>query len=260
VDTATASVVVGVKDLAADALALRLAAREAAWSRRRLRVVHAFTWPVFRSPGDDRERDQDTIEHAAANVRAMFPELAVAAEVIDGAPIPVLLRGASEASLLVLGGSGLARSWAEPLESVSVQLAVRATAPVLFARGADQPGPVVAGVDESPDAAAALTVAVEEAARRRTGLVVLHAGGGSCVPACATVAAEHRTMGSSPDNALIEESRGAQLVVVGAQGDRPTLLGPVTQTVLRHAYCPVLVTHAHLLHEQARRADQLLAR
>ncbi|MEJ3748922.1 universal stress protein [Actinomycetes bacterium KLBMP 9797] len=206
-DTETASVVVGMKHLVADASALRLAAREAAWSGSRLRVVHAFTWPVFGSPGDDRERDENTVERAAAHARAMFPGLAATAEVIDGAPIPVLLRAASEASLLVLGSSGLARSWAEPLESVSVQVAVRATAPVLFARGVDRPGPVVAGVD-----------------------------------------------------GLIEESRAAQLVVVGGQGDRPTLLGPATQTVLRHAYCPVLVAHARLVPEPARKANQLLAR
>jgi nucleotide-binding universal stress UspA family protein len=258
-DTATASVVVGVKRLDADAAALRLAAREAAWSGYRLRVVHAFTWPVFEPAGDDRERDADAVERAAAHARTMFPGLTATGEVIDGAPVPVLLWAASRASLLVLGSSGLARHWSEPSESVSVQVAIRAGAPVLFARGTDQPGPVVVGVDGSPDAGAALTVAVGEAARRRTELIVLHANGASCVPACAAVKAEHRMVGSSPDDALIEHSRAAQLVVLGAQGDRPTLLGPVTQTVLRHAHCPVLVAHAGLVGSPARRADQRLA-
>jgi len=41
--------------------------------------------------------------------------------------------------------------------------------------------------------------------------------------------------------ALVAASAEAQLVVVGAQGDRPTPLGPVTQAVLRHSHCPVLV-------------------
>lgn len=90
-DTVTASVVVGVKHLDADAPALRLAAREAAWSRYRLRVVHAFTWPVFEPARDDRERDADAVERAAANARAMFPGLTATGEVIDGAPVPIVV-------------------------------------------------------------------------------------------------------------------------------------------------------------------------
>jgi nucleotide-binding universal stress UspA family protein len=47
---------------------------------------------------------------------------------------------------------------------------------------------------------------------------------------------------ADPAALLLRESRGADLIVVGAQlGDRDTRLGSATQAVLRQAQCPVVV-------------------
>ncbi|MFC4945147.1 universal stress protein [Pseudonocardia sp. GCM10023141] len=51
---------------------------------------------------------------------------------------------------------------------------------------------------------------------------------------------------SDPAQALVAESRGAALVVVGSRGRghvRGTLLGSVSQAVVAHAHCPIAVVH-----------------
>ncbi|GAA4465276.1 hypothetical protein GCM10023170_074360 [Phytohabitans houttuyneae] len=240
------TVVVGVKDFGLDAATVRAGAREAAAAGGWLRVVHAFVWPLFTSGhGEEREEAEEAVETAAAYARTVEPGLLVSAAVVDGAPVSVLRRAATPASLLVLGGHGLAALGTEPQTSVSIQLAARTATPVMFVREDERAGPVVVGMDGSPDADAALRLAVVAARRRRTGLVVLHAGGAPCPGEMQAVRlAAHRMVAGPPEDALIRESWTASLIVVGARGDRPTLLGPVTQAVLRHAASPVLVAHA----------------
>ena len=55
----------------------------------------------------------------------------------------------------------------------------------------------------------------------------------------------YRTIAGLPGRALITAAReaGAQLIVLAARSDAPAarVLGPVSQHVLRHAPCPVLV-------------------
>jgi nucleotide-binding universal stress UspA family protein len=51
----------------------------------------------------------------------------------------------------------------------------------------------------------------------------------------------------NPARALVEQSRSAQLVVVGTRGHRPlagALLGSTSHALLHHAACPVAVVHA----------------
>jgi nucleotide-binding universal stress UspA family protein len=259
-----APVVVGVKDMATDSDSVRLAAQEAASTGAPLHIVHAFVWELFLSNeyGDDRELAEQMVGEAVALARGAYPSLTVTSEIVDGDPTRVLLRAATDAALLVLGGQGLARHGTDPALSVSIQVAARACQPVLFACGPERPGPVVVGVDGSADAAVGLDAAYDEARRRRTSVVVVHAEGAPCAePPPPAVPAEHRVVDRPADEALIAESNGAQLVVVGAQGDRPTLLGPVTQAVLRHAHCPVLVARARpiLRGNGIRRDTQALA-
>ncbi|MFD0743929.1 universal stress protein [Phytohabitans flavus] len=241
-----APIAVGVKDLVTDLAAVRMAAAEAAATGRPLHVVRAFTWPLELPPGGDgeeREQAERIVADAAAQAREWHRDLVVAPEVIDGDTIEVLLRAAARASMLVIGSDD-PEGPADPTASVSFQVSARAAGPVLCVRGTGTPdGPVVVGVDGSPDAQVGLATAVEEARRREAPLVVLHAEGAACAEthAAADLTVEHRQVEGPAGRALIAASADAQLVVVGAQGDRPTPLGPVTQAVLRRADCPVLV-------------------
>lgn len=250
-------VAVGVKDLVTDAAAVRMAASEAAATGRALHVVHAFMWPLELPPGgsgEEREHAERIVADAAAQARDWHRGLVVVPEVVDGETIEVLLRTAARASMLVLGSDD-PDGPADPGDSVSFQVAARAAGPVLCARGSDTAsGPVVVGVDGSPDAAVGLATAVEEARRRDAALVVLHAEGAACAETltASDLKVEHRRVEGPAGQALIAASGGAQLVVVGAQGDRPTPLGPVTQAVLRHADCPVLVARKRHVPAQAR--------
>jgi nucleotide-binding universal stress UspA family protein len=270
---ATAPVVVGLKDAASAPEVLRLAGREASLRVRPLYLVHAFAWPLF--PAADRSgTPYDTmvgiarrmVRDAAARVRYVHPDLEVSAEVLDGDAGQILLRLARDAALVVVGSDRLGRVAPFPHDSVAIQLAARASCPVLVAHGVAQTdGPVVVGVDGSPDGRLALSLAIHAARLRDVGVVAVHASepgerllaGRSGRPADAgtaptelvtlpsggagTLPVLHRTVTAAPVDGLVAESWAAQLVVVGARGWRCALLGPVAQAVLHHAHCPVTV-------------------
>jgi nucleotide-binding universal stress UspA family protein len=280
--SATAPIVVGLKDVAGAPGLLRLAGREASLRARPLYLVHAFVWPLFPEV-DRRDSRSDPMDggghatmivnarrmlsEAAARVRYAHPDVQVSAEVIDGDAGQVLLRLARDALLVVVGSDRLGRTAALPHDSVAIQLAARAGCPVLLARGAGRTvGPVVVGVDGSPDGRLALSLATDAARLRGVGVLAVHAtepagrpdAGRSGQPdEVVTLPADlvtppthgeptvpvvvHRTVMAAPADSLIAESRAAQLMVVGARGWRCNLLGPVAQAVLHHAHCPVTV-------------------
>ena len=141
---------------------------------------------------------------------------------------------------------------------------------------------VVVGVDHSDGAKAALTFAYEEARLRGVRLRAVHAwqfgyigstGLEGFVPplggdlyerrAAAEAALEdtlrqtlgeaddvtivRRTVEGTPAAVLIEESRGADLLVVGSRGHggfAQLLLGSVSQQCAQHAECPVAIVRA----------------
>lgn len=145
-------------------------------------------------------------------------------------------------------------------------------------------GPIVLGVDGSAAAERAVDFAFAEAAFRGAGLVALHAWTtwNAPLPAppdpsepysnppgalaeeeqrllCEALAGhqerypgvkvEHRVVRGRTRETLIEASRSAQLVVVGARGRggfAGLLLGSVSQALLHHAYCPVVVVRGTL--------------
>ncbi len=142
-------------------------------------------------------------------------------------------------------------------------------------------GHVVVGVDGSPHGDAALLFALDESARRNCELIVVSAvqalhGAVKAEVAEYSLALQEdarkeaeatitealsrvrninhekvsiKTVASdrSPAHALIDESEGAALTVVGSRGRgdiRGILLGSVSQTILHHATGPVAVVHA----------------
>jgi nucleotide-binding universal stress UspA family protein len=89
------------------------------------------------------------------------------------------------------------------------------------------PGPVVEFEDLRQGAEAALDVTLKE--------VAADAGG---------VTIEHRVEHGPPAGVLVEESRTADLLVVGSRGHggfSQLLLGSVSQQCAQHAFCPVVI-------------------
>jgi nucleotide-binding universal stress UspA family protein len=143
-------------------------------------------------------------------------------------------------------------------------------------------GLIIVGVDHSAGAKEALRFAVEEAQFRQATLRVIHAwqfsslaapgierslttSGGELgelrhvaeaaldatiqefVGAPGDVEIERRVDQGAPAAVLVEESRGADLLVVGSRGHggfAQLLLGSVSQQCALHAECPVVIVRA----------------
>jgi nucleotide-binding universal stress UspA family protein len=139
---------------------------------------------------------------------------------------------------------------------------------------------IVAGVDQSEGAKAALRFALEEAKLREATLRVVHAwqygyigafgieanpslGGDfkqlrdaaetalgvtlrESIPETDAVEIERRVVEGRPAAVLVDESHGADLLVVGSRGHggfTGLLLGSVSQQCAHHAACPVVIVH-----------------
>lgn len=133
---------------------------------------------------------------------------------------------------------------------------------------------IVVGVDDSESSHRALRWAVQEAARRQARLSIITAWTWDAVEGTPMAMADPEAMqdiaeraqdnaveeilaeGPTPPEvlrevvqstaaeALIEASRGAELIVVGTHGRGPVrsfLLGSVSLSVIRHSDCPVVV-------------------
>ena len=146
----------------------------------------------------------------------------------------------------------------------------------------DNSGLIVVGVDSSEGAKAALRFALEEAKLRQATLRVVHtwqfgyigvrgiegltpvvgadlgdlrrtaeialdAVMHEVVPDSDGVVIERRVSEGAPATVLVDESREADLLVVGSRGHggfTGLLLGSVSQQCAHHAACPVAIVHA----------------
>ncbi|WP_405096021.1 universal stress protein [Micromonospora sp. NBC_01412] len=226
-----------------------------------------------------RNQAERYVAEAVTEAGRIAPEVVVTGAVVDGSPAPVLLAESRDASLLVLGSRGLGGFAGLLIGSATVQLSARAACPVLVVRGESRAdGPVVVGVDGSELSTEAVGFAFDEAARRGVPLVAVHTwlypaplGPGDILPLVydleALAAEEERALAESvagfaaqypdvpvqqrltrgsPAGVLVEESKTAQLVVVGARGRGALaglLLGSVSHAVLQHAHSPVAILH-----------------
>ncbi|MEV4413102.1 universal stress protein [Catellatospora sp. NPDC049609] len=226
--------------------------------------------------GGLRHDAERVLAEAAETATAAEPDLTVAIELRTGAPAPVLLAAARDADLLVLGDRGLGGFTGLLLGSVAVQAAAHSTTPVLISRGEEHTGgPIVAGVDDSAAGRAAVEAAFVAAEQRHAALLAVRTW---TAPPTATIYtppvppdfgpvedAERLVLADAvaagldrhpkvdvreqlvcgrPGRTLVQLSELAQLVVVGARGRggfTGLLLGSVSQQVLHHAACPVLV-------------------
>ncbi|OSP33683.1 universal stress protein UspA [Streptomyces sp. 13-12-16] len=220
------------------------------------------------------------VAEAVERARATAPDVDVSHVVVTGEPLTVLEAQSRAAELVVVGSRGMGGFVGLLVGSTAVHLAAHGRCPVLVVREHPQDaGPVVVAVDGSAAGDRAVEFAFAEAALRKAPLVALHAYTNWNAPLpspqdpsvpdanppgalaraeerllaealaghrerCPDVVVEHKAVHGGPRETLIEASRSAQLLVVGARGRggfAGLLLGSVSQSLLHHAHCPVAV-------------------
>lgn len=224
--------------------------------------------------------EQDAVAALAEFVKRTVPDdvADIDQKVVCDLPARGLLDESAGADLLVVGSRGLGGFRRAMLGSVSQQLAHHATVPLVIVRvlsDADRPERIVVGVDGSEDSRRALAWALDEARVRHAPVTVVNGWepppvgmiGLAAVPAdeetgeaearrliedsLAAVdtggledAIEVRPVKGAPAAAVLDAAEAATLVVVGSRGlggFKGLLLGSVSQHVIHHAGCPVVV-------------------
>ena len=241
----------------------------------------ALRGPSVESGFDVHTTESDEILGAATErVRELAPEVSVTTASAYRNAAALLVDESREASCLVVGARGRGALGSVLLGSTSLDVAAHAQCPVVVVRELTQQLPnrpgVVVGSDGSEISEAAIAAGFEQADRMGIPLTVVHAWfldyAGTGLAALETddvrlvvaqeedaVAAEavagwsekypdvqvrRHTLRAHPVQALVDHSRGAELVVVGSRGRGGfggLLLGSVSQGVLHHAHCPVMV-------------------
>jgi nucleotide-binding universal stress UspA family protein len=284
--TTSHPIVVGVDESAQSRLALDWAVDEAQRRGVPIELVHAQAMPLrgpavetaFTRPGVD-----GVLEEAAARVNQLAPHVEVVTSGGHGSAAPMLVDASRDATMLVVGARGRGALRSAMLGSTSLDVAAHAHSPVVVVRELsqvlpDRPG-VVVGIDGSPLSEAALAEAFRQADARGLPLTVVHAwfldysGTGLAVLATddqirelaeeeRSVAADavdrwsrtypgvtvrQHVLNAHPVQALVDHSKGAELLVVGSRGRGGfggLVLGSVSQGVLHHAHCPVMVVRS----------------
>jgi nucleotide-binding universal stress UspA family protein len=211
-------------------------------------------------------------------VRASYPDLQVSGAIGTGSPQRGLLAVAEEAAMIVVGARGVGGFAGLLMGSVSGQVAEHAGCPVAVVRpAAGSATDVVVGIDGSPQSARALELGLAEARRTGGTLTALHAYRYPPVAAAYApnpgyqdaslrelaeqtladalddvearnpdVKIERRIDHGPAARVLLAAADGAAVLVVGARGlggFTGLIAGSVSQQVLRHAHCPVLIAH-----------------
>ncbi|TCK22341.1 universal stress protein [Pseudonocardia endophytica] len=277
-------ILVGVdgSDTALDAA--RWAAGEAGRRGLRLRLLAVTAWTVYQPApemlGPDTAREvaprfaAEHLARARTEAARTLPDDRIDQDVHSGYPAEVLREESARAALLVVGNRGRGGFTGLLAGSVSTTLAATSACPVVIHRGSATPdGPVVVGVPRSADGDGALGFAFEEARLRGADLVAVHAWSdaffdpdlaalvdraaielreaAALADALASwqekypeVTVLPRLAADPPAAALVRESDGAQLVVVGSRGRGAVaglLLGSVGRATVHHAHCPVAI-------------------
>lgn len=226
-------------------------------------------------------RGDEVLAAAEAAVRSEHPDLQISTAAVRGSVAAVLAESSDGARLLVVGTGADHRALGGHVARIThraVCPVVVWRSPV--AKRTGKPLPVVVGVDESDESARALAEAFDIARALRAPLTVAHmweidaavgmgdlGGQGNMdwklleilqtrqrqqmdalvEPFARTYPNAHVTKifeDTSPAKGLTDLSGEAQLVVVGSQGRgriSDALLGSVSQNLIHHAQCPVLV-------------------
>ncbi|MDQ0765543.1 universal stress protein [Streptomyces canus] len=239
--------------------------------------------PLGPPEGGLRNMAERLLTEAEERARSVAPEVDISRAVVPGEPLTVLQAQSRAADLVVVGSRGMGSFVGLMVGSTAVHLAAHGRCPVLVVREQGEvTGPIVVGVDGSSAGAGAIAFALAEAALRGVDIVALHAWTTWNAPIPAPqdeavpyanepealaaqegrllsealagyqetypgVSVKHEVVHGGTREALIEASRKAQLLVVGARGRggfAALLLGSVSQAMLHHAHCPVAVVRS----------------
>ncbi|KOU22595.1 universal stress protein [Streptomyces sp. WM6372] len=275
----TRYIVVGIDPVRDWHLSLAWAADEAQRRRLPLRLVLAVppqhdTHHVDDTPGQVslRRAGAERLAQAEDWVRSRHPELGVTADLLGGSPGPVLGGVARDARMVVLGSRHLSRT-AEFFSagSLVVPITAQAECPVVVVGDAEhisqQPPYVVAGIDGSASATAALAFASDEADLRGAALrvvcvwqrpLIMLNEEEAALRAQRTLLSEataglsekypdvhvtHEVLTGHPVEELARAAEHALAVVVGRRGRggyTGMRIGSVVHGLLHRAHCPVI--------------------
>lgn len=234
-------------------------------------------------------RSQVKVEKLVADLVQRHPGLSATGHAIQGNPSHVLANATHDADMVVVGARGHSAPLSvKLLGGVSDAVASHSKGSVVIVsdEAHENPkGPIVVGVDDSPEAKAAILRGFHAADTRGVPLIAINTwdfGPYDAVNAevwdrsmtditasqtemvkkaladswaiFPNVEVEIRVVRGRPETAIIEASKVAGLVVVGSRGRggfTGLLLGSTSKHVLRESFCPVLVTRGYrLLHAQ----------
>jgi nucleotide-binding universal stress UspA family protein len=186
-----AHVLVGVDSSEASRRVLRLAAQEARLSDLPLRVVHAWTTPLWLGavsgmaptvllPAEVARQGAEQVLDAALDACSELDRDRTTSRVLNGDAGRSLVDLSDDAAMLVVGSHGETQLEGALTGSVAHYVLHHARCPVVLVPVTeDRPAPVrrvVVGLDGSPEALQALEWALGQAARHECPLLVLHAG------------------------------------------------------------------------------------
>jgi nucleotide-binding universal stress UspA family protein len=230
---------------------------------------------------DDRAREVlDRARQTVAELAGEHPP-DVHAEMAYAAVVPTLVEASKGAHMIVVGSRGADAFRRGPLGSVGSGLLHEAHCPVAVIHDSESAehqiadnAPVLVGIDGSRASEAATALAFDEAARRGVPLVALHAWSDVGVfPVLGMdwrvyrdegdevlgerlagwherypdIVVHRRVVCDVPARWLVDESKNAQLVVLGrhGRGRYPGMrLGSVSSAVARSAHVPVIVVRS----------------
>ena len=218
----------------------------------------------------------ESLQRSIAEAGLDGSTVTVRPEIVHAGAAEALVRASAGADLLVVGSRGRGGFTGLLLGSVSRQCAHHSKCPVVIFRppaAAHPAGKIVVGIDGSECANAAVEWAAREAELRNARLHLIHSwtyppvsvplsaledlpavdieGAARAVLAepverltSQGLEADGEVRNELPAQALIEASKGADLLVVGARGlggFKGLLLGSVSDQCAHHAHCPVVI-------------------